>query len=397
MKARRRRPAESRHIAAAAFRLGGVFAGVALIWAAWTFTRGGSWWGPTHAFLAGTVLLAISGSTQAFTITAAASQPPTAAVSAGQRWLVGIGVALALVGVASGTALVVLGGGLATVLGLGLLAGILLEAIKRSLLRHFDLSSRFYLVAIGSGVVGVTLGALLGAGVAASPEFRAVHVHLNLVGLVGFTIVGTLPTILPTLAHKKAVSGHEATVAWWLAVASVLLMAAGLGVGRATVGIGAFMAAGSLTLVLAGVTLRLGKDGLRGGLPYFQVCLGSGWLLVWVIVDGLALLANTGFPPFSGWNAAVIVAGVGQVLLGSLAYLLPVLAGGPSLGRTLERAVNRWWVPLISANAAGVGLVLGATSLAVVGIFVWLADFGYRLARLEWFGRDGASAVNREN
>lgn len=384
------RVVESRRIAIASFRLGALFAGVALVWSAWILVEGGSWWGPAHAFLAGTVLLAISGSTQTFTITAAASRPPSAAFSGGQRWLVAVGVSLVLTGVVSGIPLVVLGGGLLTVLGLGLLARILIEAIRRSLLRRFDLSSRFYLLAIVAGVVGVGVGSLLGSGISVTSELRAVHVHLNLVGLVGLTIVGTLPTILPTLAHRRAVSGREALAAWWLAFASVAAMMGGLGLGQIAVGVGVLLAAVSLMMILFGVVIRLGGEGLRGGLPYYQVCLGSFWLVAWAIIDGLALMANGGFSPFSGWNGAVVVAGVGQVLLGSLAYLLPVLAGGePRLGRNLERAANRLWLPLISANAAGLGLAAGIPPLAVAGMGVWLADFGFRLALFEWREQTG--------
>lgn len=397
MRGTSRRVVESRRIACAALRLGGLFAGVSLIWSAWVLIQGGSWWGPVHAFLAGTVLLAISGTTQTFTITGAAAAPPSAGASSGQRWLLGVGVGLVLIGVASGTAVVVVAGGLLMVLSLGLLGAILLGAIRRSLLRRFDLSSRFYLLAIGAGVIGVTLGGVLGSGVAAGSyeEIRTAHVHLNLVGLVGLTIVGTLPTILPTFAHRRAVSGQEARIAWWLAVASVALMTSGLAIGRPAVGVGALLAGASLAMILVGVVGRLGRNGLEAGLPYLQVCLGSGWLLLWVIIDGLALLRGDGPFRFSGWNAAVIVAGVGQVLLGSLAYLLPVLAGGrPHLAHNLERAAKRPWLPLVAANVAGAGFAAGLELLAGVALIAWLADFGWRLTRFEWRDSDERGSVS---
>jgi nitrite reductase (NO-forming) len=285
----------------------------------------------------------------------------------------------------------VVAGGLLIVVSLGLLGAILLGAIRRSLLKRSDLSSRFYLLAIGAGVIGVTLGGLLGSGVATGSyeEMRAVHIHLNLVGLVGLTIVGTLPTILPTLAHRRAVSGQEARIAWWLAIASVVVMTSGLVIGQPGVGSGALLAGASLAMILVGVAGRLGKSGLEAGLPYLQVCLGCGWLLLWVVIDGLALIQGDGLSRFSGWNAAVIVAGVGQVLLGSLAYLLPVLAGGRThLAHNLERAGNRPWLPLVAANMAGVGLAAGLGLLAGAGLVAWLADFGFRLTRFEWRDSD---------
>lgn len=66
-----------------------------LAWAVVVLARGGSWWGPIHAFLAGTVLLAISGASQMFTITWAAVKPPTRLLTTTQRWLVAAGVASA--------------------------------------------------------------------------------------------------------------------------------------------------------------------------------------------------------------------------------------------------------------------------------------------------------------
>src|SRR5690606_33311171 len=79
------RVAVSHRIAAAAFRSAGVFGVVAVIWALVVLIRGGSWWGPLHSFLVGTVLFAIAGASQMFTITWAAAPPPPAAVSVAQR------------------------------------------------------------------------------------------------------------------------------------------------------------------------------------------------------------------------------------------------------------------------------------------------------------------------
>lgn len=69
IEARRGRGVVASHsIARASFRAAGVFAVVAVGWAVWVVWQGASWWGPLHTFLAGTVLLAIAGATQMFTI-----------------------------------------------------------------------------------------------------------------------------------------------------------------------------------------------------------------------------------------------------------------------------------------------------------------------------------------
>ena len=216
----RGRVVESHHIARAAFLAAFAFALVAVGWSIYVLAVGGSWWGPLHAFLAGTVLLAISGASQMFTITWSSTTPPSGARVLTQRWLIIAGVACVLVGVAFDMAALVWLGGAAAVAGVALLGVIIYAAIRKSLLRRFDLSARFYLVAFAAGVVGISLGPLMGAGseLAASQSIRLVHAHLNLVGLVGLTIIGTIPTFLPTTAYSRAVSGREALAALWMSL-----------------------------------------------------------------------------------------------------------------------------------------------------------------------------------
>lgn len=371
---------ESHAIARAAFRAGGFFAGVAAVWSVVTLATDGSWWGPLHAFLAGTVLLAISGASQMFTITWAAAPPPSRLTATGQRWLAALGTATVLVGVSTSLAALVWIGATALAAALLLLAWSIRQSVARSLLRRFDLSSRFYLVAFGCGVVGVTLGGVLGSGVAGASfaRVRLVHAHLNLVGLVGLTIIGTLPTFLPTVAHHRAVSGREATVAWWLSVAAALLLGLGLVAGEPAVGAGSLAAGTAALLILAGVLIRLWDRGRRK-VPFLQVTAGVLWLSAWAIADGVRLLVGDTPELVGMWTAVVVVAGIGQVLAGSLAYLLPVLAG-PPLGANSERMTGRPWLPLGSANLAGVTMLAGYPPAAIALAAVWGLDFLRRVA-----------------
>lgn len=378
----RHRVHESHTLARRAFRLAGVFGLVAAVWAVVVLVGGGSWWGPLHAFLAGAVLMAISGATQMFTITWSASRPVDRRATDLQRWLLAIGVTVVLIGVTLTAPPLVWAGAGATIAALGILAWSLTTTIRRSLLRRFDLSARFYLLALLSGGVGVTLGGVLGSGMAGPsfPDVRLVHSHLNLLGLVGLTIVGTIPTFLPTVAHHRAVSGREARAAWWLGAAGVAVIALGLVRGVVAVGAGTLiigLAAGSM---LAGIVTRLWDKG-RSRLPFLQVSLGVAWLIAWTFLEGFRLLAQGPPPPFSASTAVAVVAGVGQVLLGSLAYLLPVLAG-PPLDANETRMTRRPWIPLVAANAAGLALLGGWPAAAFVAGAVWVADFGVRLARL---------------
>lgn len=391
-----RRPAEvegrvavSHRIASAAFRIAGLFAVVAVVWAVLVLLRGGSWWGPMHSFLAGTVLFAIAGASQMFTITWAAAPPPPDAMSNAQRRVTAAGVLLVLWGVATSTEWAGGVGAFAVMIGLGLLAFSIVGAIRRSLLRRFDLASRFYLLAIGCGLVGVALGGLMATDLAgeAFMDVRTAHARLNVVGFAGLTIIGTLPTILPTFVPSKAVSGNEARLALFIAVVAAVAMAIGAVLGGVAVGTGVVAAAVALALILIGIVTRLGRKGFKGGLPYAQVTVGSTWLVVWAVIDGAHLISGAEAMPFGGWTAAAVVAGVGQVLLGSLAYLLPVLAGPPPrLGRNLARTKGHPWLPLAVANLAGIALAAGWDTLAVAAVAVWVVDFTVRLVRMEWRG-----------
>lgn len=373
----------SHTIARLAFRLAAVFGVVAGVWAIVVLIRGGSWWGPLHSFVAGTVLAAISGASQMFTITWSAAAPPSPTLTALQRWLLGGGVALVLAGVGAGITPLVWPGAAAVVAALVLLGWSLAGTIRRSLLRRFDLSARFYLLAILAGVVGVTLGAILGSESAGDRfiSMRLVHSHLNLVGLLGLIIVGTLPTFLPTVAHHRAVSGREAIAAWWMAMAGTAAMLAGLWWGPGPVGAGTLAIGAAASLILGGVLIRLWTKGRRR-LPFLQVAAGTVWLILWTVVDGSRLLADQ-VVPWSKWTAVAVVAGVGQVLAGSLAYLLPVLAG-PPLEPNASRMTARPALPLLFVNAAGVAGSLGATRVLAGLVLIWLVDFGLRLVTLSF-------------
>jgi nitrite reductase (NO-forming) len=328
------------------------------------------------------VLLAIAGATQLFTITWSASPAPRAPLPTIQRWATGSGLGLVLVGVTADVIALVVLGTLALLGGLGLLGALLVGSVRRSLLRRFDLSARFYLLALACGAIGITLGVWMAAAPSVS-NLRLVHSHLNLIGLIGFTIVGTLPTILATFAHHRVVSGNEARLAWWLSVAAAALIAGGLLV-PSLVGAGTLVAVIATVLILTGVVVRLRRRGLKGGLPYFQATLGTAWLIAWGTLDGIEVLTTSIATPFPPWTGVVVLSGIGQVLLGSLAYLLPVLAGPhPRLGPNTERMTRHGWLPLVLANGSAIALLSGFGTVAAIGYGIWVLDFGRRTLTLE--------------
>lgn len=369
-------------VARRAFVVAAVFGVVALVWAIVVVTQGGSWWGPLHAFVAGVVLLAISGASVMFTVTWSAAPAPSARTVGVQRWMLAGGVALVLIGVSRRLDSLVWVGAAAAVTGLSMLAFVLVTTIRKSLLRRFGLAARFYLLALGCGVVGISLGAMLATGAAGEQfaDWRLAHLHLNLIGLVGFTIVGTIPTFLPTTAHHRAVSGGELALAWWVCLAAAVAMATGAFLGPLWVGIGSILAGVAGALVLGGILPATWSKGWRR-LAYLQVSLGVAWLAVWSVDNGVTLILDRSAVVFGGAVAAAVVVGVGQVLLGSLAYLVPVLKGVP-LADNQRRMAAVPYLPLLLANLGGVAIVLGWGSTGLVLAGLWLLDFMQRLVRV---------------
>jgi nitrite reductase (NO-forming) len=376
--------ADSHRIARRAFLLGAVFALAAVVWAAIVVVEDWSWWGPLHSFLLGTVLLAISGATQLFTVTWSAAPAPAAVTAAVQRWLLALGAAAVILGMARGWEPLVWVGSASVAASLVLLGASLVLTVRRSLLRRFDLSARFYLLALACGLVGVTLGALMAGGMTGGEylRLRAVHSHLNLVGLMGFTIVGTLPTLLATFAHHPAVSGREAVAGWWLSLVAAAAIVSHLVAPPWVLGVGVGTAGAAAVLVSGGILLRLRSKLMEAGLPLFQVVAGVGWLVLWSLVGAFRLVAGAASPAFGAWTLAAVVGGVGQVLAGSLAYLVPVLLGPGNLGANLERMTRRGWIPLVLANVAVVAALAGWSTPGAFAAAGWVADFAWRLVGL---------------
>lgn len=166
---------------------------------------------------------------------------------------------------------------------------------------------------------------------------------------------------------------------------------AGLSARAALVGIGNLLVAASALLVLIGILARLWVQG-AGRLPFVQVSLGVAWLTAWAITDGIGILQSGASPAFGAWAGAAVIAGVGQVLVGSLAYIVPVLLGPPlePAGSILTR---RRWAPLILINFGGLALAAGWERVAVTAVGLEVLDIFLRVLTLVRSRHDEAPAA----
>ena len=162
-------------------------------------------WLPLHLALAGALLLAISGVTQFLGVTWGAAPAPNATLVMTQRVLIAAGTVMVAVGrEVPADALTGLGG-LLVIAGLVVLIVILVGIGRNALQRRLRPAIVAYVAGALLGLVGITLGAILGSGGGGGwyGQLREVHATINLLGLSGLVIAGTLPFFVATQAKVK--------------------------------------------------------------------------------------------------------------------------------------------------------------------------------------------------
>jgi nitrite reductase (NO-forming) len=214
---------------------------------------------------------------------------------------------------------------------------------------------------------------------------RAAHLALNLLGLVGLVIVGTLPSFTATqvrvkMSPRASRPAQSLVLAWFvgaLGAATVGFLAARPVV--AAIGLSAY-AAGILGLVALLPTIRAKQ--LRWAGPRL-VQLGAGvawWVGATVVAAWHAGHATDVFTPTV--VGVLVVGGYAQILAAAVAYLGPVLRAGGHEQLTAGFRTTRSWFALGAANVAAIALVLGASEVAGAAIFIWVIDTAARAAGL---------------
>jgi nitrite reductase (NO-forming) len=215
-----------------------------------------------------------------------------------------------------------------------------------------------------------------------SADLRAAHVTLNLLGLVGLVIGGTMPYFAATVgrsrmaphATRRRLTGSVCWQASTLALAVV-----GLGAGVRSLAVAGLVgyAAG-----VVGVLWLLPRPTRRqlewAGPRLLALWAGGAWWATAVLASA-ADASRRGAVVFGDrWLLVLAVAAYAQILWGSLAYLLPMLRGGGHERLAEGFATTRSWVGLAAANVAGVGLALQLPVAAAVAGGVWALDATWR-------------------
>ncbi len=299
-------------------------------------------------------------------------------------------IALLLAGLATGRLPLLAVGATAT------LAVVAAAAVRLRRLRRRAIGARFlwvvrtYEAAHGLFLVAGVLGAALGLGLVTGGWFtglRLAHLHANILGWGGLTLLATLVFFGPTMVRTRIEPGADIDAARLLPAATIALtIAVGL---LATVGLDsawsilARVAAGGVlavvattgTAVLLPVIRAVGRAKPTGPRP--AVLASCVWFVTLLWAD-VAVVTTGAWRLLDPLGAAVLLGVLAQAVAATLIYLAPMLLGRSTtareaIRRRLEEGATRRTVALnlgvllVVVGAAG---VLPALPLVGVGLGV---------------------------
>lgn len=280
-----------------------------------------------------------------------------------------VGVALPLVPLAVAGAVLVAAAVIAHTLSL------ISMARGATLSGRLRITVRFYVAGGVALAVGAGLGAVLASNAAQSDAWaRAVvlmHAHLNLLGWLGLSVIGTQFMLWPAVLRTRMADQAPA-----VARRVLIGMVAGLAVTVAALLLSVdirpahWLAAAGMTLYAAAVAYSLWPAALelRAKRPRsasaWALLVGNAWLLAALGLD-VAALAR-GMAAADGLLDRVLVPLLGlgvvaQILTGALGFLLPVtVGGGPAGNRLMASVLDYGWPARAALGNIGV-LILAVT------------------------------------
>jgi nitrite reductase (NO-forming) len=239
--------------------------------------------------------------------------------------------------------------------------------LRSALPARFAITVHYYLAATMALLVGIPAGAwMLVVDDATRPRVLLFHAHVNLLGWIMLTILGTVLTLWPTVLRTRMDDTAEAASRATLptAIAGIALLATGVLTWWPVVAVLGLLVFAVAVILTAVPAVKAARQKPPESFAAWSIAAGVGWLLVALAVDATTLLTATGpdaaADGFGTALAPLLVGSVAQILLGALAYLLPmVLGGGPILVRDRTARLDRHWPQRIAmTNAALVVFML---------------------------------------
>ncbi|MBM4123521.1 MAG: cbb3-type cytochrome c oxidase subunit I [Nitrospira sp.] len=290
-----------------------------------------------------------------------------------------------LAGFAAGHSLWVGAAGILVVLAFLSLVSDALRQVRSSLISP-PLNLWFYGVAVLALLVGLGMGEAMALRLLPQDilgQGRLAHIHLNVLGFVTLTIVGTMHNLFPTVLNAPLYSPRLARATFALLPLGILLLIAGFLFSLLPLTI----AAGAV--ILAGVLLysyNILRTWLKAGRPQ-QIAVAHFMMATLFLViatsAGLFVAVNASWTPplmpfgtlhLVAYTHLALVGFILQTIVGALSHLLPINLAlhrvksnkkrGPYLAE-LAALAERWRPLQVGA------LSLGAIGLAFVATLVW--------------------------
>jgi hypothetical protein len=366
----------------------GAYAAAALVWLAFGDTLPGGRWFAVHLFTLGILTNLVVALSQHFAVTLL-NVPPSR--SRTPRFVVLNVGALALLGFPPSLRYPFAAGATLLVIAVAWL-GVDLHRMRRAASTpRFRFVVRSYEHACLAFLAGATIGALLGLGFLPKAWYgagRLAHLHVNILGWGGLTLLATLVFFAPAMMRTRMRPNADRNAArallvggsgLALAVAGLLLTGLGADVWwpRLVAAAGLAMFAGAATVVCVDV-LRAGRNA-RGSVHGRMIQASCTWFLAVVWADVLAVGAWR-LRLLDALGAVLIVAVLGQAIIATLNYLAPMMwaEGARERGGARERLERLGWLRVALLN--GGVLAIGVAGFAGRGAGTW----GAAAARSGW-------------
>lgn len=333
--------------------------------------------------------------------------------AAGWTWGANAGILLVLIGVASDLTPALAAGASVLVAVVTAATWHLRRLRRRSLGARFRWVVQLYERAHGAFLYGAVLGGLLGVGLVTGPWYlgvRLAHLHANILGWGGLTLLATLVFFGPTMARTRIEPGADERAARALrrgavalGVAVVLLLLLGLPeAGALAARLGAGLALAVFAAAATAVCLPVWRA-VRGARRTAQrplVLSVLAWLVVVVWADAMVVTAGA-WRWLDALGLAALAGVLAPAILTTLIYLAPMLRGRTTGQREAVRtrlevgAITR----AVALNLGVATVVVGATrvlgDLPVMGLG-WVLLAGVVLSAVLtvlWPLRVGTEAV----
>ena len=276
---------------------------------------------------------------------------------------------------------------------------LLSDAIRqsRNSLMSPPLNLWFYGVALVALLAGLSMGLAMAFRLLPATFFgqgRLAHIHLNLLGFVTLTIIGTMHNLFPTVLNTRLHSPRLARLTFLILPSGVILLVAGFLLSNLWVQIAAGLILFAGVLLYSYNIVRTWIDAGRPSNIAAEHFLLATLFLVLAVSTGILVSVNFLWDPpgvpfgrlhLVAYTHLALIGFILQTIFGALSHLLPVSLAvgrvpsnkkrGPYLA-TLTAIAGRWRVVQVAT------LTLGTIGLALVAALVWQYNLGSTLVQI---------------